>query len=57
MEIHYYLKGNTIEVYVHFITATEENDGIVLAYWFEDVDKYVYEYSCETNEWQLIKKE
>ena len=57
MEIHYYLNGNTFEVYVHFITATEESDEIVLAYWFEDVDKYVYEYSCETNEWNLIKKE
>lgn len=57
MEIHYYLKGNIFEVYVHFITAKEESDGIVLAYWYEDVDKYVYEYSCETNEWQLIKKE
>ena len=53
MEIHYYLKGNIFEVYVHFITATEEKDEIVLAYWFEDVDKYVYEYSCETNEWRL----
>lgn len=57
MEIHYYLKGNIFEVYVHFITAKEESDRIVLAYWFEDVDKYVYEYSCETNEWNLIKKE
>ena len=53
MEVHYYLKGNVFEVYIHFLTATKESNEILLAYWFESVDKYVYEYSCETNEWRL----
>lgn len=57
MEVHYYLKGNLFEVYIHFLTATKENNEISLAYWFESIDKYVYEYSCETNKWNLIKKE
>ena len=57
IEVHYYLKGSTIEVHVHFITATQEGNEISLAYWFESVNKYVYEYSCETNEWKLIQEE
>lgn len=57
IEVHYYLKGSTIEVYVHFITATQEGNEISLAFWFESVNKYVYEYSCETNEWKLIQEE
>ena len=55
IEVHYYLKGNQFEIYVHFLTATKENEEIFLAYWFEDIDKYVYEYSCETDEWVLVK--
>lgn len=57
IEVHYYLEGNTIVVYVNFSTATQEGNEILQAYWFEDVNKYVYEYSCETNEWKLIKEE
>ena len=57
LEIRYYLKGNIIEFYVHIVTAKEQAGEVSLSHWFEDVDKYVYEYSCETNEWQLIKKE
>lgn len=57
IEVHYYLKGNTFEVYVHFLTATDEGNEITLAYWFEDTNKYVYEYSCETNEWKFVKEE
>lgn len=53
IETRYYLKGNIVEIYVHIITVTEKNDEMLLAYWFDDVDKYVYEYSCETNEWRL----
>ncbi len=50
IEIHYYLKGNIVEIYAHIVTATKEN----ISYWFEDVDKYIYEYSCESNEWRLV---
>ncbi len=57
MEVHYYLKGNILEIYIHFLTATKANDEISLAYWFKSIDKYVYECSCETNEWSLIKRE
>ena len=57
IEVHYYLKGNTFEVYVHFLTATDEGNEITLAYWFEDTNKFVYEYSCETNEWKFVKEE
>jgi len=57
IEIRYYLKGNIIEIYVHIVTAKEQAGEVSLSHWFEDVDKYVYEYSCEANEWQLIKKE
>ena len=57
IEVHYYLKGNTFEVYVHFLTATDEGNEITLAYWFEDTNKYVYEYSCETGEWKFVKEE
>jgi len=56
MEVSYYLKGNIFEVYIHFLTATEENNEIFLAYWFESIDKYIYEYSCETNEWRLVEE-
>ena len=57
IEVHYYLKGNTFEVYVKFLTATDEGNEITLAYWFEDTNKYVYEYSCETGEWKFVKEE
>jgi len=53
MEVHYYLKGNIFEIYIHFLTARKEKEEISLAYWFETIDKYIYEYSCETNEWRL----
>lgn len=57
IEVHYYLKGNTFEVYVKFSTVTKEGNNIQLAYWFESTNKYVYEYSCETNEWKFVKEE
>lgn len=57
MEVYHTLEGNTICVYVSIVTAKKEGKRITADYWFEDVDKYVYEYSCETNEWSLIKKE
>lgn len=57
MEVYHTLEGNTICIYVSIVTAKKEGKRITADYWFEDVDKYVYEYSCETNEWQLIKKE
>ena len=57
MEVHYYLKGNILEIHIHFLTATKTNNEISLEYWIKGIDKYVYEYSCETNEWQLIKNE
>ena len=57
MEVHYYLKGNILEIHIHFLTATKTNNEISLEYWIKGIDKYVYEYSCETNEWQMIKKE
>ena len=53
MEVLYYLRENAIVVYVHVWTATKENGELFLASWFEDIDKYIYEYSCETNEWRL----
>ena len=34
MEVHYYLKGIVFEVYIQFLTATKENDEILLAYLF-----------------------
>ncbi len=57
MEVYHSLDGNTICIYVSIVTAKKEGKRITADYWFEDVDKYVYEYSCETNEWQMIKKE
>jgi hypothetical protein len=57
MEVYHTLEGNTICIYVSIVTAKKEGKRITADYWFEDVDKYVYEYSCETNEWQLVKKE
>jgi len=57
MEVYHTLEGNTICIYVSIVTAKKEGKRITADYWFEDVDKYVYEYSCETNEWSLIKKE
>ncbi len=44
-------------MYVKFLTATDEGNEITLAYWFEDTNKYVYEYSCETGEWKFVKEE
>lgn len=54
IEIRYYLKGNIVEIYTHLITVTKKNKELFLAYWFEDVDKYIYEYSCKSNEWRLV---
>ena len=57
IEIRYYLKGNIVEIYAHIITATKENNETFLSYWFDDVNKYIYEYSCESNEWKLKARE
>lgn len=53
MEIHYYLKGNFVEIYIHILTVTEENNEVLLSSPSHVIDKYVFEYSCETNEWRL----
>ena len=53
MEVHYELNGNLITIYIALSTAKRNRKNITQAYWFEDVDKYIYEYSCETNEWRL----
>lgn len=55
IEVHYYLIENSFEVYVHFVTAKKEKKQIDCAYWLEDVDKYHYQYSCETNEWIFLE--
>ena len=53
LDVHYYLKGNCIEIYIHYLTATMNGDEVLLGYWPHCMDYYIYEYSCETNEWRL----
>ena len=55
MEVYYELEGNKIAVFVTMSTVKLEKKTLLQEYWFEDVDKYVYEYSCETDEWVLVK--
>ena len=57
MEVYYKLEGNSIVVYIKLLTVTKEEDKILHAYWFEDIDKYVYKYSCESNEWELVSSQ
>ena len=56
MEVYYELKDNLMIIYVALSTAKRNRKNITQAYWFEDVDKYIYEYSCETNEWRLVEE-
>ena len=52
MEVRCHINGNAVGINIHFLTATKEKNKMFLAY--GDVDKYIYEYSCESNEWRLV---
>lgn len=54
MEVYYELEGNKIIVFVTMSTVKLEKKTLLQEYWFEDVDKYIFEYSCESNEWELV---
>ena len=54
MEVSHVIVGNVLEIRVSMSTVKQNGNNIEHWYWFEDIDKYIYEYSCESNEWRLV---
>lgn len=54
MEVSHGIVGNVLEIRVSMSTVKQDGNNIKHEYWFEDVDKYIYEYFCESNEWRLV---
>lgn len=54
MEVSHVIVGNVLEIRMSISTVKQNGNNIEQWYWFEDVDKYIYEYSCESNEWRLV---
>lgn len=53
MEVSLSIIDNTIDIRVLMSTVKKKKNEIIHEYWTESIDQYIYEYSCETNEWRL----
>lgn len=53
LEVSYAVIDNTINIQILTSTVKRKKKQIGYDCWSETIDQYIYEYSCETNEWRL----
>lgn len=56
LEVSYAVIDNKIDIRILTSTVKRKKKHIGHDCWSETIDQYIYEYSCETNEWLLNKE-